>query len=203
MHKQKKMNATTISNKQDREIRSLIQDIISDMSPETKNSLKKRFMDIALQKCPSPEEQLLADEIAGKSYSTEEVKELQLSNLINSFTIRDSLLKDTISGSDVVKLLNCNSRQTPLDRVKNKTLLAVKDNGQWKYPLWQFDVNGGERVIEGLPSVIAALDISNLAKVRWLTQPNPIFEGKTPLEMLKNNQLERVITEAIGVGIAQ
>ena len=197
------MNATTISNKQDREIRSLIQDIISDMSPETKNSLKKRFMDIAIQKCPSPEEQLLADEIAGKSYSTEEVKELQLSNLINSFTIRDSLLKDTISGSDVVKLLNCNSRQTPLDRVKNKTLLAVKDNGQWKYPLWQFDVNGGERVIEGLPSVIAALDISNLAKVRWLTQPNPIFEGKTPLEMLKNNQLERVITEAIGVGIAQ
>ena len=197
------MNATTISNKQDREIRSLIQDIISDMSPETKNSLKKRFMDIAIQKCPSPEEQLLADEIAGKSYSTEEVKELQLSNLINSFTIRDSLLKDTISGSDVVKLLNCNSRQTPLDRVKNKTLLAVKDNGQWKYPLWQFNVNGGERVIEGLPSVIAALDISNLAKVRWLTQPNPIFEGKTPLEMLKNNQLERVITEAIGVGIAQ
>ena len=197
------MNATTIANKQDQGILSSFKHLISNMSPETKKRLKKRFMDMVTQQCPSPKEQLLADKIAGKSYSLEAKKELQLSNLINSFTIRDSLLKDTISGSDVVKLLNCNSRQTPLDRVKNKTLLAVKDNGQWKYPLWQFDVNGADRVIEGLPSVIAALDVSNLAKVRWLTEPNPVFEGKTPLEMLKNNQVKRVITEARGVGIAQ
>ena len=197
------MTIDTVSDKKDREILSSFQQLISNMSPSTKQRLKKRFMEIATQKCSPTEEQLVANEIAGKSYTPEEVKELQLSNLINSFTIRDSLLKDTISGSDVVKLLNCNSRQTPLDRVKNKTLLAVKDNGQWKYPLWQFDVNGADRVIEGLPSVLAALEVSNLAKVRWLTQPNAVFEGKTPLEMLKNNEIERVIVEAKGVGIAQ
>ena len=197
------MNNTTIPHRKDREILSSFQDLISNISSDTKKLLKKRLVKLASQQSPNAEEQLLADKIAGKSYTPEEKKEFQLSNLINSFIIRDSLLKDTVSGADVTKLLNCNSRQTPLDRVKNKTLLAVKDNGQWKYPLWQFDVNGADRVIEGLPSVLDVLNVSNLAKVRWLTNPNPVFEGKTPIEMLKNQEIERVIIEARGVGIAQ
>ncbi len=197
------MNTIAVADDKEWEILSSIKHLISSMSPETKNLLKKRFQNIAAQPCPPHEEQLLADEISGKSYREEEIKELQLSNLINSFALRNSLLQDSISGTEVAVLLNCSSRQTPLDRVKNKTLLAVKDNGQWKYPLWQFDSNGSERVIEGLPLVLATLDISNLAKVSWLTRPNPVFAGKTPLEMLKNQEIEQVLTEARGVGITQ
>ncbi|WP_156114158.1 antitoxin Xre/MbcA/ParS toxin-binding domain-containing protein [Myxosarcina sp. GI1] len=197
------MSTITVTDDSDREILSSVKHLISDMSPKTKKLLKKRFESIAVRPCPPIEEQLLADEISGKSYTKEEVKELLLSNLINSFTIRNSLLKNSISGAEVATLLDCSSRQTPLDRVKNKTLLAVKDNGQWKYPLWQFDINGPDRVIEGLPLVLAALNVSNLAKISWLTRHNPVFEGKTPLEMLENREVEKVLTEARGVGIAQ
>lgn len=197
------MSTITVSNNRDYDILSSFQDLISEMSSDTKELLKKRFVSITAQQIPSSEEQLLADEIAGKSYTLEESKEIKLSNLINSFAMRNELLKDSISGIEVAKLLNCNSRQTPLDRVKSQSLVAVKDNGKWKYPLWQFDVNGADRVIDGLPSVIAALEVSNLAKVSWLTRPNPVFEGKTPVEMLKNQELERVLTEAKGVGISQ
>lgn len=197
------MKTITVADNSDREILSSFKDLISSMPSNTKNRLKKRFEDIAAQSCPSIEEKLLADEIAGKSYSPEERKELELSNLIKSFSMRNILLQDTISGLEVAKLLNCSSRQTPLDRVNNQTLLAVKDNGKWKYPLWQFDVNGSDRVIEGLPDVLAALKVSNLAKVSWLTRPNQIFEGKTPVEMLKEQKIERVLTEARGIGIAQ
>jgi len=197
------MSTITVSNNRDYDILSSFQDLISEMSSDTKELLKKRFVSITAQQIPSSEEQLLADEIAGKSYTLEESKEIKLSNLINSFAMRNELLKDSISGIEVAKLLNCNSRQTPLDRVKSQSLVAVKDNGKWKYPLWQFDVNGADRVIDGLPSVIAALEVSNLAKVSWLTRPNPVFEGKTPVEMLKNQELERVLTEAKGVGILQ
>ena len=197
------MSTITVNDNNDLEILFSVKHLISNMSPETKKLLKTRFESIAVQPCPPTEEQLLAAEISGRSYSQEEVKELQLSNLINSFAIRNSLLKDSISGSEVATLLNCSSRQTPLDRVKNKTLLAVKDNGQWKYPLWQFDVNGSDRVIKGLPLVLATLDVSNLAKVSWLTRPNPVFEDQTPLETIKNQEVERVLTEARGVGVAQ
>lgn len=197
------MSPIAVDDKSDREILSSIKDLISGMSVDTKNLLRKRFELIAAQPCPSNEEQLLADEIAGKSYSPEEKKEIALSNLLNSFSIRNKLLENSISGAEAAKLLNCSSRQTPLDRVNNQTLLAVKDNGKWKYPLWQFDVNGSDRVIEGLPSVIAALKVSNLAKVSWLTRTNDVFEGKTPIVMLKNQELERVLAEARGVGIGQ
>ena len=149
------------------------------------------------------EEQAIADIIAGKTYTTQEKKDLELVNLMNSFSLRSKLLKDTISTTQVAKLLGCSSRQTPLDRVKNQSLLAVKDNGQWKYPLWQFDAEGTDGVFEGLPETIKALQVSNLAKISWLTSPNSVFDGRTPLEMLKEGKVQLVINEAVGVGLTQ
>ena len=149
------------------------------------------------------EEQALADAIAGKTYSEEEAKELKLLNLMNSFTQRAKLLENTISSTEVAKLLSCSSRQTPLDRVKNQTLIAVKDNGQWKYPLWQFDPEGEDGIVNGLPETIQTLQVSNLAKVSWLTRPNARFNNLTPLQMLKNGKTKQVLDEAVGVGLSQ
>ncbi|MGK7950454.1 MAG: hypothetical protein AB4368_17130 [Xenococcaceae cyanobacterium] len=42
----------------------------------------------------------------------------------------------------------------------------MRDNGQWQYSLWQVDPEGGDGVVEGLPSVLKVLQVSNLAKVR-------------------------------------
>jgi hypothetical protein len=69
--------------------------------------------------------------------------------------------------------------------------------------LWQLDPEGADGVVEGLPSVLKVLQVSNLAKVSWLRSPNPIFEGATPIEVLHQGEVERVIKEARGVGITQ
>ena len=202
------MNTSTFSqdktvDKYELKILEQVQGFIASMSEETKKLLTKKLEKIVSQPNIDSEEQAIADVIAGRTYTTQEKKDLELVNLINSFSLRSKLLKDTISTTKVANLLGCSSRQTPLDRVKNQSLLAVKDNGQWKYPLWQFDAEGTDGVFEGLPETIKALQVSNLAKISWLTSPNSVFDDRTPLEMLKEGKLQPVINEAVGVGLAQ
>ena len=86
------------------------------------------------------------------------------------------------------------------------TLLGLKDNGVYKFPLWQFDPEGDDGVIDCLPELLKTLQISDFAKLNWLTKPLRAFEGRTPVEVLKSGDdkdIEDLIVEARGVGVAQ
>jgi hypothetical protein len=95
------------------------------------------------------------------------------------------------------------SRQTPHDRVSSQTLLAIRNNGKLCFPSWQFDPEGSDGVIEGLPAVLKTLEISDYAKLNWLTRLNPYLDGQTPIQALKVGQKERVLAEASAVGAGQ
>lgn len=58
-------------------------------------------------------------------------------------------------------------------------------------------------MIDGLPQVLQALQVSNLAKVRWLQRPQPVFAGATPLELLRQGRIDEVLAEAAQVGRGQ
>jgi hypothetical protein len=38
------------------------------------------------------------------------------------------------------------------------------------------------------------------SQARWLTTPARVFENRSPLELLKSGQIDRVVREARGVG---
>lgn len=134
------------------------------------------------------------------SYSPAEKIELELETLQRYFERRRELLSNSFTTTQVAKLLGT-SRQTPHDRVKNKSLLAVRDNGQWKFPSWQFDPEGADGVIDGLPEVLKNLSInSEFAKLNWFMRHNLVLDGFTPVEALKQGLKTRVIAEAMGVG---
>ena len=139
--------------------------------------------------------------LTNREYSTEEKKRLHIQNVINSFNYRRELLKDTVDVNQVMEILGYDSRQAPLNRLKANTLIAIKDNKKWWFPLWQFDANTSDGVVDGLSSVLQALDCSNLAKVSWLVNPSPYFGGSTPLEILKAGDVERVVESAQSVGV--
>jgi hypothetical protein len=121
--------------------------------------------------------------------------------LIRSFKRRRELLADTLTVMDVARILNT-TRQTPHDRVRAGKLLAVMDRGIWRFPSWQFDPDGPDGVIPGLPDVIRALEVPSLAKISWLTRPNQAFDGRSPLDLLQSGQVKRVVKQARGVGVA-
>jgi hypothetical protein len=129
--------------------------------------------------------------------------QLEFEALRLSFALRHQLLACTIGTAEVNELLAAGSRQTVHDRLKAGTLLGILDQGKWRFPLWQFDADGPNGVIDGLVQVLQTLQVSNLAKARWLQQPNPVFGGSTPLDLLRHGRLEDVLAEAGQVGRGQ
>ncbi len=142
---------------------------------------------------------LIATLTGGRTYSPIEIVEMETEALTASFARRRDLLKDAITAPQVAKLLGT-SRQTPHDRARSGTLLGVQDRGAWYFPLWQFDAEGPDGVIPGLPVVLDALAVSPLAKVSWLTRANRYLDGVSPLDALKRGDVCRVVDLAGAVG---
>ena len=169
---------------------------------ELKREFAAAFQEAIDEPCPSSQQQALADRIAGRSYTREEKRELLKKSLTNGFITRHKLLEDSVSGIEVRKWLNTSSRTTPINRINNGTLLAAKERGVWKFPLWQFDPEGEDGIIEGLAETIEVLDLSQIAKISWFVTPNSHLQGKTPLEMLRLGKIEETVNEARGVGFS-
>lgn len=147
----------------------------------------------------SPEAPLL-QALIGHTYSRQETLELELESLFRYFERRRQLLWGALSATEVAKLLGT-SRQTPHDRMKSQTLLGVLDRGAYRFPPWQFDPEGPDGVIDGLPEVLRVLDVSDFAKLNWLMRPNPFLDGLNPVQALKQGLKQRVIQEAMAVGV--
>ena len=127
--------------------------------------------------------------------------QLELDALQRAFAARRALLVGSIEVAQVVEMLGV-SRQAVHEREKKGRLLAVRENGRLRFPLWQFDAQGDDGVVAGLPSVLKALDeiapIPALAKMSWLQKPNGALGGATPLESLRAGQQTLVQSAARG-----
>jgi hypothetical protein len=153
------------------------------------------------EECPPERTKLINALTGGRTLTEKERLTLEADNVARYFRRRQELLKDSFSAVEVASLLGT-SRQTPHDRVKASTLLAVRERGGLRFPRWQFDPNGPDGVLAGFSEVLKALDISSLAKVSWFVRPNPYLEGRTPLEALRAGERDRLIALAHGVGVS-
>ncbi|MBE9045776.1 DUF2384 domain-containing protein [Pleurocapsales cyanobacterium LEGE 10410] len=161
-------------------------------------SLKPKVID--------PDKKALAKKIAGDDYSEGNLAVLELANLERYYQRRRELLARSICTPEVAKLIGCQAITTVHDRRKAGTLLGLKDNGVYKFPLWQFDPEGDDGVIDRLPELLKTLQISDFAKLNWLSKPSRAFEGQTPIEVLKSvneEDIEDLLVEARGIGVAQ
>jgi hypothetical protein len=175
---------------------------ITESSPEH----LQRIVDALKPKVVAADTKALAKKIAGDDYSEENLAVLELANLKRYYQRRRELLADSITTPQVAELIGCQAITTVHDRMKANTLLGLKDNGVYKFPLWQFDPEGDNGVIEGLPEILKTLSISNFAKLNWLTKPLRAFDNQTPVEVLKGGDpedIEDLLIEARGVGVAQ
>jgi hypothetical protein len=167
-----------------------------------REAVNQALQRVATVTASDPAADALAEALAGRSFSRQERIQLEVETLARHFQHRRQLLEAAFSAPQVATLLGT-SRQTPHDRVKNHTLLAIKDNGKLAFPAWQFDPAGPEGVIDGLPQVLNALEMSDYAKLNWLTRANPYLDGCTPVEALKTGQKDRVIAKATAAGAGQ
>lgn len=142
---------------------------------------------------PSPGEKTeLVRSITGREYGEQERIGIEQLALLQYFRLRHELLHDALTTPQVATLLGT-SRQTPHDRVKSGTLLAVSDRGALRFPPWQFDPASDDGVLPGLSDVERNLRLPPLSKISWMVGENAFLEGATPLESLKTGQVETVV----------
>jgi hypothetical protein len=173
--------------------------ILKDLRPDEVETIATSLQQLSQGMTPAPEDPLI-ESLTGRTWSQEEKLQLELESLFRYFDRRRELLAGALGVTEVAKLLGT-SRQTPHDRMRNQTLLGVLDKGSYRFPAWQFDAEGADGVIEGLPAVLKALDVPDFAKLNWFVRPNPFLDGLTPLVALKMGQTERVVREAAAVGL--
>ena len=140
------------------------------------------------------------------SDDTEPLWLLELENLKLLNQRRQDLLKDSLTSTQVSDLMGWQHHKTASDRLKANTLIGVKDRGVYKFPLWQFDPEGEDGIVDGLPELLSRLNVSNFRKINWLSKPIAAFDNLTPVEVLKKgnpNDIADLLIEADGVGVAQ
>lgn len=174
------------------------QERLNALPPEEVEAIIKAAID-ALTPVNAPTDPFVIELLGGRTFTPEQRVANKVELLMRQFAWRRELLADALTASMVAKILGT-TRQTPHDRVKSGTLLAVMDRGALRFPAWQFEPTGEDGVIAGLPDVVRALDVSPLAKVDWLTRPNDMLDGVAPLELLKSGEIERVVRLARAVG---
>ncbi|BAY07831.1 antitoxin Xre/MbcA/ParS toxin-binding domain-containing protein [Calothrix sp. NIES-2098] len=176
------------------------QDYLNSLQPEEIKCLAERLAPTHTKPKYSQAELDFAAKLGADQISDEEHSKLELAALTRNFRWRQELLKSSLTAPQVADLLNT-TRQTPHDRLKKNSLIAVQDNGVWKFPIWQFDPEGPDGVVAGLPDVLKALNVPAFSKISWLTRPNNALNGLTPIEALKFGQIDDVIAEARTVGV--
>lgn len=135
--------------------------------------------------------------VTGEPVSSQaEQVQLAFRSLLQFFEARRQLLEDALTAPQAAELLGV-SRQTPLNRVKDNTLLAILDRGAYRFPAWQFDPQGEGGVLPGLPDVLGALEPQQpFAKLVWLRRPNPTLSDREPVELLRKREIEPVVDAA-------
>lgn len=125
-----------------------IASLLNVLAPEQLEFIHQQLLRVNLLQPHSTAEKaaLVSGLTEGFQINKQEQQELELVSLLRHFEWRRKLLADTLSASQVAQLLGT-SRQTPHDRVKSGTLLAVLDRGVWHFPPWQFDPEGPDGTI--------------------------------------------------------
>ncbi len=112
---------------------------------------------------------------------------------------RARLLQESVSAAEAGRLTG-RSRQAVERQRHDGRILALRVGRQWRYPAWQFDVDGPGGVVPCLPEVVARLFRSPAGAAAWLTAPRPELDGNTPLSRLQRRDAEPVLRLAEQLG---
>lgn len=111
---------------------------------------------------------------------------LRVETLLKAFARRRALLADSLSVDEVRRLLGVSTQFSPKWTTPPRSILAVLDFGQYRFPEWQFDMMAPDGLVPGLSSVLAELDtVPELQQLSWFTATQADLDERTPIEALR------------------
>jgi hypothetical protein len=141
--------------------------------------------------------------IVGPPLESGERVRLAFEGVLRGVERRRQLLAATVTAPEAARLIGAKTRQAPHDRLRAGRLVAVYDRGAWRFPIWQFDPEGPEGVLDGLPAVLAELaELDPYRRLLWLSTPQPDLDGRTPVEALRDGDARLVVMQAREAALA-
>jgi hypothetical protein len=179
-------------------------EVLAEVLPKQRLDELTQAIEAAAYAVKGPPAEETVSELTGEPLpSADAFASAYANNLLRRFELRRKLLEHALTASAVAKLLGARNRQTANQRAEAGTLLAIRDNGALRFPLWQFDPEGPEGVVEGLPAVLKALPMpSDFARAVWFVTPKPLLGERTPLAALKDGDVDQVMTVAEAVHVS-
>lgn len=87
-------------------------------------------------------------------------------------------------------------------RVNRGTLIAVRIEGDLRFPAFQFDNSSPTGEIPGLSEVLSEMQLSSpWIRFSWFVSPNERLGGDSPVDALKDGRKDAVLMVARGVGV--
>ncbi len=105
---------------------------------------------------------------------------------------RARVLQECVSAAEAGALAN-RSRQAVERQRRVGSLLALRVGREWRYPVWQFDIDGPAGLVPGLKAVLRNLRLSAFGASLWLTTPKEQLGDERPIELLRQRQGNRVL----------
>ena len=105
---------------------------------------------------------------------------------------RARLLADCVSASEAGELTN-RSRQAVERQRREGNLVALRVGREWRYPKWQFDIDGPRGLVQGLGAVVRNLCLSPYGAALWLTTPKPELHDEAPIVALHKQHTDLVV----------
>ncbi len=128
---------------------------------------------------------------AGAEADAAELLQTRLRNAARTEVLRDRLLAGALSGRELAEKLGVTSQAIDQARRADK-VIALRSGGNWRYPLWQFDFSAPDPLPPHLAELAEAAGGLRLAVVRWLIEPDELFQ-EPPLDALRSDRWREVI----------
>jgi Protein of unknown function (DUF2384) len=174
----------------------LAEELLTELEPGEVSALVERIHELSEREGETSLDRDLEAIVGPRLESGERVR-LAFEALLRGVERRRELLADTVTAPGAARLIGAETRQAPHDRLRAGRLLAVYDRGAWRFPIWQFDPEAPEGVIDGLAAVLSELsELDHYRRLQWLRTPQPDLEGRTPVEALRDGDARLVVMQA-------
>jgi hypothetical protein len=142
---------------------------------------------------------ILSSEFLAQLEPNDPLLEAKLKGVRHKLELLNDRGKKALTSSEVAALLGI-SRQAVDNRRKNKSLLGLSLGSRgYRYPAWQFIDN---RILPGWERVLSNMEhLDDWSKLIFMLTGDIRLDNKTPLECLKNTQIDEVISAARAYGL--
>jgi hypothetical protein len=154
--------------------------------------LRRRLIDAVSLEAQPPHDEAEPDiSLWGPPPDASELLAAELEDVRTRFRLRRELAARSASRDVAAEILHV-TPQAVTDHLRHGDLVGLKHGKRWLIPLWQFDADCERGFLPGIATVKAAFPGGVVSLSRWMTEPNPNFNDRTPREELTAGHATKV-----------